>query len=1725
MPIIITGMHRSGTSLTAAILKLLGIYLGADKELMAPAQDNPDGFYERRDIMLLNDALLERTGANWHTPPENGIHFWEDGYPDIVRQLQKNAEDLLHPFAEYPLWGIKDPRFAFTLDFWQGLIRDARYIICIRNPYEVAESLRVRQGFARDDSLSLWAQHYLWLDQMTQPAQRLVIHYSDLVEQGPASIMRMVDWLGLQPDDQQLLAAFRCIRPELRHHSSPSTMKAGLPAQESEVYQRWLDEARQYPLASQLWFSHTQYSSSKIAGHLMPGTEGFSPSLPPVVPTGRGQDTPPFPEGWVRNASPLHTLPAFQESILRLNRFTRDNLLPAYQVDILSSGGFQLQSPFNGERLHTRDSLFLPGNRIAYHFGGMEPFWVITGNIQFGYLLTWLYCERQGLLIRLADGTTGVIQGMEPIEYWSVQIGRALAERQQDKTGTEETLKPVIVIGHRNFAHHLWNELAALDEWISSTTPDERLGCRIVPLREPLGYLEEIFPALEGLEVTRADVSAKAINALPGCLLPLGSRKVTKRIREVITGYLQTRASGIAQHLKQTGIEPAKTRFWFSVRERDRTCLNQLEFLTHLAVRILDTWPDSAILLDGFAFPCMESDLNTLVASEQRALNLDAVIRDIRVGVASRRGEHYAARLHGVSGLSLPDNLYLARYVDYYVCHAGTLQHKLGWLYEIPGIIHTVLRGDNVHSIESWYASQVEAGIAPQVLPSNYVATINDEGSEGPFRNSNYLITDIPAAADYIIDQAAARIPAYTSSLVRVLSRKKCLLYGNWQLIRLLGHLNHYPAFTEGYEVVPMPVVARLGADDLARMQAVIGSIDVFISNEIESDPANPELASQTWINRLSPEAECIRIPTLRFSGYHPELFNFRKNAHHDLVDPREYHNHHILLAWYKGFDASTCQSRILQGLAGRVYGWLEAWEAAMQTLVREESLLDVHIADYLDTRGRSEQLFSVPNQPTSQMMNEMARRVLSRLLQREISPVASAVCANATHYPVNPQAYLQLGCSFVNSPEYYRIKGQDTGLREMIAGYYAFYDQYRDVAQWNSQKRLESDKGRTQATTPAPAMVQSPEPARQTSSAYTYIPVHRGRRFPLTSPLRLDQRTPPHVRLTLTTARWPDTGVAIIPGGRACLDFPCQYFDSQNQEITEVFDTTAQRPERVLSDLEWVKFSGKVCTVVVPGGGIFAHWLGDVLPALHLVELAGIDLRDIDYFIVNRKDYPYHAESFRKLGIDEGKVIPWSKSLRYIEADELIVPCKARIHLCMTPWIIDWLRQTFVPDWKQQSQQAQTGVRLYFSRGRASKRRVVNEAEVVALVEQYGFKTVYLEELSVTEAAHLIVQAEGIVAVHGAGLANMVFCRPGIPLIELYGWHISQEYWMTAHALGLQYCNLACPGADGRYYDEIDLEYGKHFSDINAADIRVDCDALAVALENRLPRWVSREVSITNPPEISLSHTPSTIEAVSSIPSPLFVFSACWRTGSTLLQRVLNGGDQCMIWGEPGYLDFTRKIHDMLIRQKTSQDWAWKSIGQVGLSGAWIPNLSPGEEASLAGLRAFFEQLYIPQSLALKADCRYWGFKEVRMDAVKNAAFLHKLFPKARFIFHFRHPVSCFESLRASHFARQFADPLYPMRVYRDNMHDVLQLSRQPPDYPYLILRHEDLIGPNSPAVIEEVFSWLGVGCPASAGAIISGRKLGGSLNKEPLPEPLTQELKTLLADLIGQMGYDFGS
>lgn len=219
----VLGMHRSGTSLITRGLMSLGIYLGDDFVEVQP--DNPTGYWEDRHLQDFNERVLTALGLKWESVALLKDTRWEE--PEIEAIRMEAIEYIRANFLAHPLWGFKDPRTLRLLPFWspvfQRLGLEDAYVMVIRNPLSVAQSLIARQSDVFDAAMA----HGLWLvhtvTYFSRIAQRpfIVIDYDLFMDDPRGQLERIERALEIPQADARLgdiedfVANF--IDPELRH--------------------------------------------------------------------------------------------------------------------------------------------------------------------------------------------------------------------------------------------------------------------------------------------------------------------------------------------------------------------------------------------------------------------------------------------------------------------------------------------------------------------------------------------------------------------------------------------------------------------------------------------------------------------------------------------------------------------------------------------------------------------------------------------------------------------------------------------------------------------------------------------------------------------------------------------------------------------------------------------------------------------------------------------------------------------------------------------------------------------------------------------------------------------------------------------------------------------------------------------------------------------------------------------------------------------------------------------------------------------------------------------------------------------------------------------------------------------------------------------------------------------------------------------------------------------
>jgi hypothetical protein len=150
MPIFILGMHRSGTSLAARLLNLMGAHLGPESALLPANPDNPSGFWERRDVVGINAALLRHAHAAWHR-----VEHFSDA-KETPEAIEKNMRAVIGEMDARAPWAMKDPRLCLTLPRWLPLLQTPLAVVVSRRPGAIADSLRRRNAMPTEYGLALW---------------------------------------------------------------------------------------------------------------------------------------------------------------------------------------------------------------------------------------------------------------------------------------------------------------------------------------------------------------------------------------------------------------------------------------------------------------------------------------------------------------------------------------------------------------------------------------------------------------------------------------------------------------------------------------------------------------------------------------------------------------------------------------------------------------------------------------------------------------------------------------------------------------------------------------------------------------------------------------------------------------------------------------------------------------------------------------------------------------------------------------------------------------------------------------------------------------------------------------------------------------------------------------------------------------------------------------------------------------------------------------------------------------------------------------------------------------------------------------------------------------------------------------------------------------------------------------------------------------------------------
>lgn len=243
MQIVVLGAHRSGSSLVTRLVNMMGAFFDSGLASIGFNDENPKGFWERSDVISVNDRLLKLQDCrwdrltHWKTLPEKARKS-----PPELEAIQNDLKNIILTLDANRPWVVKDPRMCMTFAQWRPHL-EIPVIICVhRDPLEVALSLKTRNGFSFAHGIAIWEYYTVHILNSIRGLPVIHLEHKNLISDPVGTVKKLHEALqkegvqGLRLPSEKEITSF--IEPALyRSKLQPKDYDEGLT-----TYQRQLSE-------------------------------------------------------------------------------------------------------------------------------------------------------------------------------------------------------------------------------------------------------------------------------------------------------------------------------------------------------------------------------------------------------------------------------------------------------------------------------------------------------------------------------------------------------------------------------------------------------------------------------------------------------------------------------------------------------------------------------------------------------------------------------------------------------------------------------------------------------------------------------------------------------------------------------------------------------------------------------------------------------------------------------------------------------------------------------------------------------------------------------------------------------------------------------------------------------------------------------------------------------------------------------------------------------------------------------------------------------------------------------------------------------------------------------------------------------------------------------------------------------------------------------------------
>ncbi len=353
-----------------------------------------------------------------------------------------------------------------------------------------------------------------------------------------------------------------------------------------------------------------------------------------------------------------------------------------FQLEALDQAAVEAVCPVTGRLRRAIHGLLAAQNQPMFYWfpaeGDAPAMLLATGREGRGWIKLYLFLPALRTALLLADPMRW--HGRDEIDELRAYLvaEHRLLHRYLRRA---DPPRPWVLVDNRQFAHHLWNALSGLQRLATGASTLRSTG--ISACAEPWGPVEALFPELGDTPIQRERFPAPRDRAMTShrLLIRVGGTRIgtdlIQRVRRVAAGHVPHAVRAHAAVLRRRH----RPILWVTLRLENRTWVSQVPGLIVIGRRLATDHRDAALILDGFSIPFGPANApgpehRRLIAGEAQAAQaiVSALAGDLTV--------------LSLVGRPLFEAVVFAEIADCYFAHHGSLQHKIGWLGDCPGLVH-----------------------------------------------------------------------------------------------------------------------------------------------------------------------------------------------------------------------------------------------------------------------------------------------------------------------------------------------------------------------------------------------------------------------------------------------------------------------------------------------------------------------------------------------------------------------------------------------------------------------------------------------------------------------------------------------------------------------------------------------------------------------------------------------------------------------------------------------------------------------------------------------------------------------------------------------------------------------------------------------------------------------------------------------------------------------------